>query len=202
MAALSVGLGFGLQEIFANFISGIIILFERPVRIGDIITINDHSGTVSKIRIRATTIVDFDLKEYVIPNRSLITSSLTNWTLRDTVTRVVIKIGVGYGSDMDEVKALLYEIADRNPYVVKVPNPKVYFMEFADSNLNIDFYLYTSKIADRYPCIDTINSDILKTFREHDIEIAFNQMDIFVKNLKDGTEAKLETIGGDARRKG
>ena len=201
VAALSVGLGFGLQEIFANFISGIIILFERPVRIGDIITINDHSGTVSKIRIRATTIVDFDLKEYVIPNRSLITSSLTNWTLRDTVTRVVIKIGVGYGSDMDEVKALLYEIADRNPYVVKVPNPKVYFMEFADSNLNIDFYLYTSKIADRYPCIDTINSDILKTFREHDIEIAFNQMDIFVKNLKDGTEAKLETIGGDARPK-
>lgn len=193
VAALSVGLGFGLQEIFANFISGLIILFERPVRIGDIITINDHSGTVSKIRIRATTIVDFDLKEYVIPNRSLITSALTNWTLRDTVTRVVIKIGVGYGSDIDKVRTLLYEIAERNPYVVKVPNPKVYFMDFGESNLNIDFYLYTSKISDRYPCIDSINSDIFKTFKKNDIEIAFNQLDIFVKNMKDGNEVKLES---------
>jgi len=194
VAALSVGLGFGLQEIFANFVSGLILLFERPVRIGDIITINDHSGTVSRIRIRATTIVDFDLKEYVVPNRSLITSALTNWTLRDTITRVVIQVGVGYGSDIDKVKRLLTEIAARNPYVMSSPEPKIYFMSFGESNLNIDFYLYTKKISDRYPCIDTINSDIFKTFNANNIEIAFNQVDVYVKNVKDGQEIKIDSV--------
>lgn len=193
VAALSVGLGFGLQEIFANFVSGLILLFERPVRIGDIITINDHSGTVSRIRIRATTILDFDHKEYVVPNRSLITSALTNWTLMDTVTRVAIKVGVGYDSDMDLVRRLLMEIAGRNPYVMRDPEPKMYFMNFGDSNLNVEFYVFTRKTADRYPCIDTMNGDILKTFREHNIEIAFNQVDVYVKNVKDGQEIRIDS---------
>lgn len=193
VAALSVGLGFGLQEIFANFVSGLILLFERPVRIGDIITINDHSGTVSRIRIRATTIVDFDRKEYVVPNRSLITSALTNWTLMDTVTRVVIRVGVGYDSDMDEVRRLLFEIAARNPYVMPVPEPKMYFINFGESNLDVEFYVFTRKTADRYPCIDSMNSDILKTFREHNIEIAFNQMDVYIKNTQDGREIRVDS---------
>ena len=98
-AALSVGLGFGLQEIFGNFVSGLIILFERPVRIGDTVTIGTFSGTVSKIRIRATTITDFDRKEVIIPNKAFVTERLINWSLSDTVTRVVIRLGVAYGSD-------------------------------------------------------------------------------------------------------
>ncbi|WP_274967829.1 mechanosensitive ion channel domain-containing protein [Succinimonas amylolytica] len=194
VAALSVGLGFGLQEIFANFVSGLILLFERPVRIGDIITINDHSGTVSRIRIRATTIMDFDHKEYVVPNRALITSALTNWTLMDTVTRVAVKVGVGYDSDMDQVRSLLMDIARRNPYVMRDPEPKMYFMSFGDSNLNVEFYVFTRKTGDRYPCIDTMNSDILKTFREHNIEIAFNQVDVYVKNVKDGQEIRIDSL--------
>ena len=104
-AALSVGLGFGLQEIFGNFVSGLIILFERPVRIGDTVTIGTFSGTVSKIRIRATTITDFDRKEVIIPNKAFVTERLINWSLSDTVTRVVIRLGVAYGSDLDKVKS-------------------------------------------------------------------------------------------------
>jgi potassium efflux system protein len=104
VAALSVGLGFGMQEIFANFISGIMILFERPVRIGDTITIGNLSGTVSKIRIRATTITDFDRKDIIVPNKTFITGQLINWSLTDTVTRVTLKLGIDYGSDLDLVR--------------------------------------------------------------------------------------------------
>ena len=103
-AGLTVGLGFGLQEIFANFVSGLIILFERPIRIGDTITIGTFSGSVSKIRIRATTITDFDRKEVIIPNKAFVTERLINWSLSDTITRVLIKVGVAYGSDLDKVK--------------------------------------------------------------------------------------------------
>ncbi|PZR38095.1 MAG: mechanosensitive channel MscK, partial [Ectopseudomonas oleovorans] len=117
VAALSVGLGFGLQEIFANFISGLIILFERPVRIGDVVTIGNLSGTVSKIRIRATTITDFDHKEIIVPNKTFITGQLINWSLSDTVTRVTLKVGVGYGSDLDLVRKLLLQAAQENPRV-------------------------------------------------------------------------------------
>ncbi len=101
-AALSVGLGFGLQEIFGNFVSGLIILFERPVRIGDTVTIGSFSGTVSKIRIRATTITDFDRKEVIIPNKAFVTERLINWSLTDTTTRLVIRLGVAYGSDLEK----------------------------------------------------------------------------------------------------
>ncbi|HIC1043844.1 TPA: mechanosensitive ion channel domain-containing protein, partial [Escherichia coli] len=95
-----------LQEIFANFVSGIIILFERPVRIGDTVTIGSYSGTVSRIRIRATTVTDFDRKEVIIPNKAFVTERLINWTLSDTVTRIIIQVGVAYGSDLDKVKTI------------------------------------------------------------------------------------------------
>jgi potassium efflux system protein len=123
VAALSVGLGFGMQEIFANFISGIMILFERPVRIGDTITIGNLSGTVSKIRIRATTITDFDRKDIIVPNKTFITGQLINWSLTDTITRVTLKLGVDYGSDLDLVKELLLKAARENPRVLKDPEP-------------------------------------------------------------------------------
>jgi hypothetical protein len=125
VAALSVGLGFGMQEIFANFISGIMILFERPVRIGDTITIGNLSGTVSKIRIRATTITDFDRKDIIVPNKTFITGQLINWSLTDTITRVTLKLGVDYGSDLDLVKELLLKAARENPRVLKDPEPRV-----------------------------------------------------------------------------
>src|SRR5690606_10779634 len=101
IAAMGVGLGFGLQEIFANFVSGIILLFERPIRVGDVVTLGDKTGAVSRIRMRATTIIDGDRKEYIVPNKDLITERLLNWTLSDGFNRIEIRVGVALGSDTD-----------------------------------------------------------------------------------------------------
>ena len=127
---LSVGIGFGMKEILSNFVSGIIILFERPVRIGDTVTIGSFSGTVSKIRIRATTLTDFDRKEVIIPNQQLMTERLINWSLSDTVTRVIVRVGVAYGSDLELTRTLLKQAADENSRVLKDPAPIVYFLTF------------------------------------------------------------------------
>ena len=99
--ALTFGLAFGLQEIFANFVAGLIILFERPLRVGDIVTVDDVTGVVSRVRIRATTITNWDRKEFVVPNKEFITGKLLNWTLSDQVNRIVINVGIAYGSDTD-----------------------------------------------------------------------------------------------------
>ena len=120
-AALGVGIGFGLQEIVANFICGLILLFERPVRVGDVITVGDASGTVSKIRIRATTLRDWEQKELVIPNKELITGRLLNWTLSDEMTRLFISVGVAYGSDVDRAMALIMEVAEQNDRILADP---------------------------------------------------------------------------------
>ena len=122
-AALTVGLGFGLQEIFANFVSGLILLVERPFRVGDVITINQLDGTVTRIRTRATTVLDFDNKEIVIPNKTFITGQVTNWTLSDDVTRLVIEVGVAHGSDSARVRELLLAIAGEHPRSCASPSP-------------------------------------------------------------------------------
>ncbi|MDX7991184.1 mechanosensitive channel MscK [Xenorhabdus littoralis] len=181
-AALSVGLGFGLQEIFANFVSGLIILFERPVRIGDTVTIGTYSGSVSKIRIRATTITDFDRKEVIIPNRAFVTERLINWTLSDTVTRIIIKVGVAYGSDLDKVKEVLLKAANDNARVMNEPGPQVYFMSFGASTLDHELRLYVRELGDRSRTVDEVNRSIDKLCRENDINIAFNQLEVYLHN--------------------
>ncbi len=196
VAALSVGLGFGLQEIFGNFISGIILLFERPIRIDDIITINSQSGRVTKIRIRATTITTFDKKEYIVPNKEFVTKPIVNWSLLDTVTRLTIAIGVGYSSNVQQVKELLTKIANENPYVAKDIPFSIYFMSFGDSNINLELLVYVKTISERYPCIDTLNTAIYNEFNKAGIEIAFNQLDIFIKNQKTDEELKIESFSG------
>ena len=192
VAALSVGIGFGMQEIFANFISGLIILFERPVRIGDVVTIGNLSGSVSKIRIRATTIVDFDRKEIIVPNKTFITSQLINWSLTDTVTRVTVRIGVAYGTDLDLVRRLLLQIARDNPRVLKEPEPQVFFLTFNESTLDHELRIHVRELGDRNAAIDEINREIERLFRAHDIEIAFRQLDVFIKNLQ-GQQLQLVT---------
>jgi len=183
VAALSVGLGFGLQEIFANFISGLIILFERPVRIGDVVTIGNLSGTVSRIRIRATTITDFDRKDIIVPNKTFITGQLINWSLSDTVTRVTVKVGVAYGSDLDQVKALLYKAAQANPRVLKDPEPQVFFLNFGESTLDHELRIHVRDLGDRNPATDEINRFIDSEFTKAGINIAFRQVDVFLKNF-------------------
>ncbi len=192
VAALGVGLGFGLQEIFANFVSGLIILFERPVRIGDVVTIGPLSGTVNKIRIRATTITDFDRKEIIVPNKTFVTSQLINWSLNDTITRVTMKVGVAYGSDLAKTKELLMKISDENPRVLKDPAPMVLFLNFGDSTLDHELRIHVKELADRNQAIDEINRRIDQLFKEHNIEIAFRQMDINLRN-SEGLERLVAT---------
>ena len=139
-AAMTVGIGFGLQEIFANFVSGLIILFERPIRLGDIVTVGDVSGSVTRINIRATTVTDWDRREFVIPNKEFITGKLLNWTLTDPITRVVVPVGIAYGSDTALAEKLLLKLAAENPHVMKDPAPRAVFTGFGDSSL--DFKLY------------------------------------------------------------
>ena len=193
VAALSVGLGFGLQEIFANFVSGLIILFERPVRIGDVVTIGELSGTVSRIQIRATTITDFDRKEIIVPNKTFVTGQLLNWSLSDTVTRVTVKLGVAYGSDLELTRRLLWQIADDNPRVLKDPEPMVLFLSFGASTLDHELRIHVRELCDRNLATDEINRRIDVLFKENGIEIAFNQIDVHVRSI-DGKEARLETV--------
>ena len=192
VAALSLGIGFGMQEIFANFISGLIILFERPVRIGDTVTIGNLSGTVSRIQIRATTITDFDRKEIIVPNKAFITDQLVNWSLTDTVTRVVLTIGLAYESDLKLARTLIMQIVQDNPRVLRDPEPQLFFVNIGASTFNYDLRFHVRELADRLPATDEILTAIAMQFREHSIEMAFNQMDIFVKNLQ-GQETRLDS---------
>ena len=182
-AALTVGLGFGLQEIFANFVSGLILLFERPFRVGDIITIGEFTGRVTRIRTRATTILDFDNKEVVIPNKAFITDRLTNWTLSDTMTRVIVKVGVAYGSDAALVHRLLLQAAGDCSYVARDPGPRSWFMAFGPSSLDFELRVFVPSIDQRLLAQSDLHDRISRLFTEHAIAIAFPQMDLHVREL-------------------
>lgn len=198
--ALSVGLGFGMQEIFGNFVSGIIILFERPVRVGDMVTIGNFNGTVSKIRIRATTLIDNDKKEVIVPNKAFITERVVNWALTNSMTRLVISIGVAYGSDLDLVKKLLLQAAEENDAVLRDPAPAAYFLSFGASTLDHELRVYVGQLSDRTRTIDTLNRRINQLFAENNIDIAFNQLDIFIKNQSTNEEVKWSSEQLDVKR--
>ena len=187
-AALSVGLGFGMQEIFANFVSGIILLFERPIRVGDTVTINDITGTVAKIRIRAITIIDPDRKEVIVPNKSFVTGQVTNWALSNTVTRLIVNIGVAYGSDLALVKRLLLQAANEQPGILKDPEPHALFLSFGASTLDHELRVYVGQLSERTNVTDALNRRINELFAENNIDIAFNQLDVFIKNNDSGEE--------------
>lgn len=184
VAAVSVGLGFGLQEIFANFVSGLIILFERPIRVGDIVTVDDVSGTVSRIRIRATMITDFDCKELVVPNKEFITGRLLNWTLSDPVNRVCLTVGIAYGSDIEKARALMLCVAAETPGVLDEPAPIASFESFGDSALNLVLRccLPNPVLEHRLAVIHALNTKIHDMFRAEGIEIAFPQLDLHVRS--------------------
>ncbi|TQE42036.1 mechanosensitive channel MscK [Aggregatibacter actinomycetemcomitans] len=190
-AALSVGLGFGMQEIFANFVSGIILLFERPIRVGDTVTINDVSGTVAKIRIRAITLIDFDRKEVIVPNKSFVTGQVINWALSNTMTRLVIRVGVAYGSNLELVKKLLLQAANEQPAVLKDPEPRALFLSFGASTLDHELRVYVGQLSERTNTIDSLNRRINELFTENNIDIAFNQLDVFIKNQDTGAVMPL-----------
>lgn len=186
VAALTVGLGFGLQEIFANFVSGLIILFERPIRLGDVVTVEPVTGTVTQIRIRATTITDWDRKEFVVPNREFITGRVLNWTLSDSINRVVVHVGVAYGTDTAKAIALLLEAARENRLLQKSPAPIATFEGFGDSTLNLVLRAFLPDLDNRLQVISDLHTAIDRKFKAEGIEIAFPQRDLHVRTLPPG----------------
>jgi potassium efflux system protein len=181
--ALTFGLAFGLQEIFANFVAGLILLFERPIRVGDVVTVDDVSGVVSRIRIRATTITNWDRKEYVIPNKEFITGRVLNWTLSDKVNRIVINVGVAYGSDVDKAKGLLMKVCREHPLVLEDPPTRVTFEGFGDNTLNLVVRTYLPDLDNRLDVIDALHMAIDRAFREAQVEIAFPQRDLHLRSV-------------------
>jgi len=178
VAALGVGIGFGLQEIVANFISGLIILFERPVRVGDIVTVGDTDGVVTKIQIRATTIRNWDRKELLVPNKEFVTGRLLNWSLSDQMTRVVVVVGVAYGSDVDKALALMREAAQEHEHVLDDPAPILSFEGFGDNSLTLILRAYLSSIDYRIATITDLHKAINRKFADAGIVIAFPQRDL------------------------
>ena len=181
IAAVGVGLGFGLQEIVSNFVSGIILLIERPIQVGDVITVGDMAGTVRRINIRATTILNFDRQEVVVPNRELITNKVTNWTRGDTINRQTINIGVAYGSDVDLVSSILERIAKEDHDVLNDPPPIVTFAEHGESSLDFVLRVFIPDPAVRLSVCDRINKAINREFARHGIEIPFPQRDVHIR---------------------
>ncbi|HRX80504.1 MAG TPA: mechanosensitive ion channel, partial [Pirellulaceae bacterium] len=198
-AAMTVGLGFGLQEIFANLVSGLIILFERPIRVGDLVTVSGVSGRVTRMQIRATTITGFDRRELIVPNKKFITEDVMNWTLTDDVNRIEIQVGVAYGSDTDLVRQLLLRVARHQPQVLADPEPLATFDRFADSSLNFTLRCFLPNLDDRLTVIHELHSAIDREFRKARIEIAFPQQDLHVRTV-DAPLTKL--LGGEQSQKG
>jgi potassium-dependent mechanosensitive channel len=185
-AGITVGLGFGLQEIFANFVSGLIVLFERPVRIGDIVTVGGVDGKITRIRMRATTVTDFNRRELIVPNKEFITGQIINWTLSDPVTRVDIPIGIAYGSDTRLARDLLLQVAQRCEYVLDDPAPAALFKNFGDSTLDFELRVYIPNRDVWAEMIHELHTRIDDEFRRAGIEIAFPQQDIHIRSLPDG----------------
>jgi potassium efflux system protein len=178
VAALGVGIGFGLQEIVANFISGIIILFERPIRVGDTVTVADTDGIVTRIQIRATTIRNWDGKELLVPNKEFITARLLNWTLSDPLTRIVIPVGLAYGGDVTKAMSLLLKAANDNSQVLQDPRASVVFDAFGDNALSLKLRCFVASMDHRIETISELHHDINQKFNDAGLVFAFPQRDV------------------------
>ena len=188
-AALSVGLGFGLQEIVANFVCGIILLLEQPIRVGDVVTLDQTTGKVMRIQMRATTIRNWDQQDFVVPNKNIITGTFLNWTLSNTVNRLVLHVGIAYGSDTEKARLLLLEIATNHPSIMDDPAPLASVEQMADSSVNLVLRAYLPDMANRVSTTTEIYQQIHDRYAEAGIEIPFPQRDLNLKGNLD--ELKL-----------
>lgn len=194
--ALTFGLAFGLQEIFANFVAGIILMFERPMRIGDWITIDEFTGMVTKIRTRATTIINLERKEFVIPNKDFITGRLVNWTLSDAINRIEVKVGIAYGSDVEMARKILLKTCVAHPAIVGDPPASVTFQEFGDSSLNLVLRAFLRDYDSRMPTINDLHTRINEAFNEAGVVISFPQRDLHFRSVDPAAGSALK---GNAR---
>jgi potassium efflux system protein len=178
VAAVTVGLGFGLQEIVANFVSGLILLFERPVRVGDVVTIEGTTGVVTRIQMRATTVTNWDHQELIVPNKDFITGKLLNWTLSSQINRLVLNIGVDYGSDPNMVRDLLMETVCQHPDILKDPAPAVNLDTFGESSLNFVIRCFLANLDRRLQVKHELNTAITQALRAKGISIPYPQREI------------------------
>ncbi len=179
---LSVGIGFGLQNITSNFISGLILLFERPIKIGDRITVGETVGDVIAINMRSTTIRSLNNIAIIVPNSEFIETRVTNWSYGDPKVRLDVDVGVSYNSELETVLRCLKEVALENEKVLKNPEPFVFLMEFGDSSWNMQLRCWIAEPKGMFSIRSALNCAIVGKFRENDVEIPFPQRDLHVRS--------------------
>lgn len=195
--AVGIGLGFGLQNIANNFISGLIILFERPIKIGDRIEVDDVIGDVVAIGARSTTVLTNDNIAIIVPNSKFISENVINWSYNDRQVRFKIPVGVSYGSDVKLVEKLLLEVAAENQDVLENPEPAVRLLQFGDSSLNFELRAWsTSLLHQQGKLLSALNFAIIDKFREHNVEIPYPQRDLHFRDIEKG--ASLSFTSGES----
>ena len=197
--AISVGIGFGMQSIVNNFVSGLILLVERPIKVGDWIVVGADQGFVKDIRVRATEIETFDRSSIVIPNSELISNRVLNWTLKERSGRGIIKIGVSYGSDVEKVREILLEMADKRREILSYPAPQVVFMDFGHSSLDFELRYFLRDIGDVLAVASSIRFELVQRFRDEGVEVPFPQRDLNLRDIDKLTDAIREA--GQGRKK-
>ena len=200
--ALGVGIGFGLQNIANNFISGLILLFERPIKVGDIVQIGDEMGEIKKLGLRATVVRSFHRSEIIVPNNEMISNQVINWTLTDRMIRLAIPVGVAYGSDLPLVRQILLEIADGHPRISGNPKPEAMFIRFGDSSLNFELHAWLVEVRLIFEVRSELNMEIDRRFREEKVTIPFPQRDLHLRtgNWSSGSMAgkkPLSNLSGE-----
>lgn len=181
--AFGIGIGFGLQNIVSNFVSGLILLFERPIKVGDMIMLDSEWAIVRSIGLRSTTIETFDLSEIIVPNSDLVSQKVTNWTLSNEQSRVVVPVGVAYGSDVALVLSLLKGCAEKHPKVLDAPIPSVIFVAFGDSSLDFELRAWVANVKDRLSTRSDLLQAIDAEFRKANVEIPFPQRDLHLRSI-------------------
>lgn len=181
--ALGIGIGFGLQTIISEFISGIILMFERPIKVGDRVEVSGITGNVKDIAPRATSIVTNDNITIILPNSKFISSEVINWSHSSNIVRLHIKVGVSYSSDPNKIREILMKVASENVGVIDDPEPAVHFKEFGDSSLNFELLVWTSEYMTKpQVLVSQLNFSIWEAFKENGVEIPFPQIDVHLKN--------------------
>lgn len=202
VAAATFGLGFGLQEIVANFISGLIVLLERPIRVGDVVTVDGITGVVQRIHMRATVLRNWDHQELIVPNKEFVTTKLLNWTLSNSTNRVVVNVGIAYGSDANRARDLMLQVVNEHPNILEEPVPSVTFEEFGDSTLNYVIRCYIPQLDGRLATINDLHVGIHQRLQAAGIEIAFPQRDLHLRTVPPSWQpepvTKLPVEPGDA----
>lgn len=179
---LSVGIGFGLQNITSNFISGLIILFERPISVGDRVMVNNVEGDVTEINIRATKVRTVNNVSIIVPNSDFVSKEVTNYSHGDSTYRLDIDVGVSYGSDLEKVLKAMKEVGDENKHVMKSPSPDVHLIEFGDSSWKMQLRVWIGDVKNYPEVRNNLNKAIVRKFREYDIQIPFPQRDLHLRS--------------------